>query len=63
MTPDWLIWAAIAAFTLLLIVLTWQVLTHDPAVCRTCVERAARARRRHPSFVPAEDRPEWGQFR
>lgn len=35
------VWASLAVLTALLIVLTWQVLTHDPATCRVCVERRA----------------------
>jgi hypothetical protein len=60
MTADLLIWVALAAATAALVILTYQVLTHDPGVCRVCVDRAARARRRHPSHVPAEDRDDWG---
>jgi hypothetical protein len=35
-------WAALALVTGLLVVMTWQVLTHDPSVCRECVDKAAR---------------------
>jgi hypothetical protein len=59
MTADLLIWAALACTTAILIIATYQVLTHDPGVCRVCVDRAARARRRHPSHVPPEDRDDW----
>jgi hypothetical protein len=41
MTADLLIWAALAAATVLG-VLTLQLICHNPATCRTCVERAAR---------------------
>jgi heme exporter protein D len=46
-----LVWAALAVPVAVLAWMTWQVLTHDPALCRTCVDRRARdaARRRHPS--------------
>jgi hypothetical protein len=42
-----LVWASLALVTALLIVMTWQLLTHDPSTCRTCAERTARER--HPS--------------
>lgn len=53
-------WCAMTMVTVVLIVLTVSYLTHNPNTCRTCVDRAARARHRHPSFVPAEDHPDWG---
>ena len=62
MTLTVLVWCALGVVTVLLIALTAQVLTHAPATCRTCVDRAARARRRHPSFVAPEDDPRWGRM-
>jgi hypothetical protein len=44
-----LVWGSLGAVTALLVVMTWQVLTHDPSICRECVDREAAARRRHPS--------------
>lgn len=52
-----LIWLVLAGLTVVLLLLTYQLLAHDPATCRTCVHRAATARARRP--VPVEDRPEW----
>jgi hypothetical protein len=60
MTAELAFWLVLAGFTIALIVLTYQYLTHDPAVCRTCVERAAR--RRHPAWRPVEDRDDWGTW-
>jgi hypothetical protein len=37
-----LVWASLGVVTLLLIVMTWQLLTHDPATCSVCVDRRAR---------------------
>jgi hypothetical protein len=42
-----ILWSVLAVLTVALVILTWQVLTHDPATCRVCVDRDAR--RRHPS--------------
>lgn len=61
MTLALAVWLALGMVTILLVVMTVQLVTHDPAVCRRCVDRDARAavRSRHPSFVPAE---EWGRM-
>jgi hypothetical protein len=61
MTLAVLVWVALAAITVLLTVLTFQLLTHDPATCRTCVHRAAR--QRHPAWRAPEDRDDWGGWR
>lgn len=61
MTLALVFWLLMGMITLVLIVMTQSWLTHDPEVCRTCVDRAARARRRHPSFTGPEDRPHWGK--
>jgi hypothetical protein len=58
MTLDLIIWGTLAGLTVVLVVLTFQLITHDPATCRTCVHRAAR--RRHPAWRAPEDRDEWG---
>jgi hypothetical protein len=56
-----LVWLVLGVLTLVLIVMTFQLLTHDPATCRTCVERAAR--RRHPAYRAVEDSDDWGGWR
>jgi hypothetical protein len=53
------VWVVLGVLTLVLIVMTFQYLTHDPAVCRVCVDRAAQ-RRRHPTYRGPEDDPHWG---
>jgi hypothetical protein len=57
MTLDLMIWLVLAGLTVVLVVLTCQVLTHVPATCRTCVHRAAR--QRHPAWRAPEDRDDW----
>jgi heme exporter protein D len=56
-----LFWVAVGVAVVVLSVMTVQLLTHNPATCRTCVERAAR--RRHPAYRAVEDSDDWGGWR